>query len=37
MQYRARGVLLPDPRLDMLTEQLLGQADGPQAAQELWS
>ena len=34
MQYRARGRLLVEPRLDMLTEQLMGLA-GDEEAQEL--
>ena len=34
MQYRTRGRLLVEPRLDMLTEQLMGLA-GDEEAQEL--
>ena len=34
MQYRARGILLPDPRLDMLQEQLVGLAE--EAPEEQW-
>ena len=36
MQYRARGGLLVEPKLDMLTEQLAGMHDEVVQELEIW-